>query len=79
MVSVALIRSCSLGVMPVVGSRVMSLTDMMPNCIAFAPDCSLMIAPFSSNRMLGIRFYSFECIWDNALTATLFPACSLDA
>jgi hypothetical protein len=34
MVTIALIRSCSLGVVPVVGSGVTSPTEKMPNCIA---------------------------------------------
>ena len=35
-VTIALMRSCSLGVRPVVGSCVMSLTVKIPNCISLS-------------------------------------------
>ena len=35
--TVAMIRSCSVGVRPVVGSGVMSPTEKIPNCIALTP------------------------------------------
>ncbi|GAA1739082.1 hypothetical protein GCM10009746_22200 [Microbacterium paludicola] len=37
-------RSASLGVRPVVGSVVMSLTEKMPNCILEVPRCGVVVS-----------------------------------
>ena len=57
--TVARIRSASLGVWPVVGSCVMSLTVKMPNCI-----CGLFSFTVSfAFRMPRHPIHANECIW----------------
>ncbi len=58
-------RWASLGVLPVVGSWVMSLTVMTPNCMPGQVVFSLM---------MRLRLYASEYTWKNACAPGLFRA-----
>lgn len=71
MVTKLRMRSASLGVRPVVGSRVTSLTDMIPNCIGWLLGWWLNY---------GTQFYAsaWKCCWGKRLRLPVIPGCRME-